>query len=692
MYNDTIWVNQSIYKIKDNECGTNSTLELAVTTKTSDNINFGAPEITFRLSSKISNTSHVCSLDYQNLSSLLFAINDIQKNPDLAYDQGAKIVRRIGASKDLVVMCALTEQGRYILIGIKNNESDSGKIIIKYETFVIISDLLINIKNNYINLAMELPKRLPDSNVLDKLAAIERAIRVLPTSISIPSGPTVSDVFEIKKENGSSIVHLKEDYPEELATEKFGTICSICGEPQFDTPSGPTCKNGHGGADGIEEDNSSSNEFEKFVDDNIDKVTIPELDHINDESIHGTKTSGDPPQQEYNSPFIYRVLNGSIRNYEALINTIYHDPNSPTQALIELIREKMGIDNFLPGISKKESKSLNYVSKTFFKAILGSYVEFGNPIPSSSPILLKYKPKNPTVENIELAYDLLLINTYIKAIRTTMEGKITDSMSNYATLHIASRCFTDVLVFSFIMDMNPDVIKNCVMSRYKAYKEKGFFSHMEEYLHINKFDQISDSQVLEILDLALRGAASVGTIIEMHDMAHKSGKLKIPSENNFTPEQMSNDIVKLEVARLLGKSLDGVINDEELAQIFSTTKPKLKTPNLKSPSYKSNIHRFVNEVDFIGQIPERHKESFGSHIEEISEASKDFDFDLIPPEELGDDVVKAIYVWNTCDKKERYTKFRTRIEECMSKDLIIAQVKGTKDIKDETGSDDAPWV
>jgi hypothetical protein len=28
-------------------------------------------------------------------------------------------------------------------------------------------------------------------------------------------------------------------------------FCPICDEPQFQTPSGPTCKNGHGGVDGI---------------------------------------------------------------------------------------------------------------------------------------------------------------------------------------------------------------------------------------------------------------------------------------------------------------------------------------------------------------------------------------------------------------------------------------------------------
>lgn len=30
-----------------------------------------------------------------------------------------------------------------------------------------------------------------------------------------------------------------------------GVICPLCDEPQFQTPSGPTCKNGHGGVEGI---------------------------------------------------------------------------------------------------------------------------------------------------------------------------------------------------------------------------------------------------------------------------------------------------------------------------------------------------------------------------------------------------------------------------------------------------------
>jgi len=30
-----------------------------------------------------------------------------------------------------------------------------------------------------------------------------------------------------------------------------GLICSICGKPQFDSPSGTVCENGHGGVEGL---------------------------------------------------------------------------------------------------------------------------------------------------------------------------------------------------------------------------------------------------------------------------------------------------------------------------------------------------------------------------------------------------------------------------------------------------------
>lgn len=39
--------------------------------------------------------------------------------------------------------------------------------------------------------------------------------------------------------------------------QPVATACSACGAPQFDTPSGVTCKNGHGGAPAATNDDVS---------------------------------------------------------------------------------------------------------------------------------------------------------------------------------------------------------------------------------------------------------------------------------------------------------------------------------------------------------------------------------------------------------------------------------------------------
>jgi len=70
---------------------------------------------------------------------------------------------------------------------------------------------------------------------------------------SSPSGG-----FDVDDINAEELDALLEDNefespPEEPELVDPGTWCSVCHEPQFVTPSGVTCKNGHGGDDGLDE-------------------------------------------------------------------------------------------------------------------------------------------------------------------------------------------------------------------------------------------------------------------------------------------------------------------------------------------------------------------------------------------------------------------------------------------------------
>lgn len=59
-------------------------------------------------------------------------------------------------------------------------------------------------------------------------------------------------VIEIEVAEWNKVNALVADHIVEIRNKNAKTLCLLCGEPQFETPSGITCKNGHGGAPSIE--------------------------------------------------------------------------------------------------------------------------------------------------------------------------------------------------------------------------------------------------------------------------------------------------------------------------------------------------------------------------------------------------------------------------------------------------------
>lgn len=59
--------------------------------------------------------------------------------------------------------------------------------------------------------------------------------------------PTALEAMALKVQ-GITVLHAEEP---EMVTST-GLVCAVCRRPQFDTPGGRSCENGHGGADGVE--------------------------------------------------------------------------------------------------------------------------------------------------------------------------------------------------------------------------------------------------------------------------------------------------------------------------------------------------------------------------------------------------------------------------------------------------------
>ena len=646
-YEETTWINQALFQHTDKVYQTNSSIEITISTNTKDFKYYSIPNVLITITS-INNQRRNCSLKFQDVVDLLTALKETIENTELAFEQGFEINRRF-QNKDFIIKFMTKDTTRGVLIGIKYSETDKGLIVIDYNVFISFGLLLQQIKDNYVYLSMELQKKIPPIGITSKLEEIKTILKILPSQIE-PKVSVPSTSFEVPAEKVKS-----ETPPIEEKTET---------------------------------EEISPTEFDKFLDENIDKANIPELDQIQETAEE--KKNGEPVQPEIESVFVDKVLSGKIENYESLINSIYHDTGNPTFKFIDVIKKKMEINDFFPGISEHDRKSISYIPKVIFKCLFSNYLDNGVPMPVTTPVTIKYKALDPTSQHIEFAHDLFLINVYIKAVRQKLESKVSDSTTNLGVLNIASRSFTDVLVFSFLENLKPDVIKNCILTRFKVYQGKGFFQYYDSVLDVHNCQQVTEKEISDITDLAIENVIGQGGFIkDIHDNGYKLGKFKIPSENNFDLEQISNEIVELEVARQFGKSLEGVTNNNELLDFFQKKKT---TPKEKAQSYKSSLHRFVNEVDFKDQVPERLREDFHKHVIEISDAKKNFDYEKFPVEEFGDDIVKVIYLWNESDKKDRYSDFRVKHEECMSKDLVIAQIKGTKEIQDTTGSATGDWT
>jgi len=609
------WVNRQLIFYEDKIYNTGSSLSIDIATSTSDGKSFSPPKLYLRLRS-LDGRNRTFSLDYISSMDLIMSLVKANfKNPDLVCQQGENsAVTKRGYNIQLHIVAGIApDQSQIVSISLIINESDQGKIALPYTIFMGIFNLFILFKEKQWEIFSDLQNEYNIKIQSNTIKEIRGFLKTLPGYLG-----------------NTTVNNQTVESPEEPAQE---------------TPT---------------ESNELLADFEKFAKETDPR--IPEVEHMEMELATGEMDK--PVVQEVKSKLFEEVFQNSVKNFIGLVETIYHDPKWPTEAFISNVQQRLGIESFMPGISADEHKSLVYMSKVNFWTALRGYLQHQIVIPSSVGIL-RYSPSQaPGVENIELAYDILTLFAYIHRIRERRESRDADANNNLAITYTAARCFLDPLVFSFLVNSKPDVVKNCVSTRYKYYKEKGFFD-LEEDVQLNEVEGFMDK-----LGPILSKVTDVKT---GHEFGYEKGILLFPFENKHTLEQITNELVDKTVKIRLGESKD--------------EKPKKVDHKKKTVKYNSNIHRVLSEVDFLEQIPKSIKEAFMKYIMELEE---NYDYAAFPLEELGDDVVKALYVWNESDnKKESYTSFRTNLEQCiMKKNDIIAKVKGSKGVEDTVGGND----
>jgi len=503
------WFNQKYLTHKDNVFNSNGTVDISISCNTQDFQSFSSP--TFNIAIFNDKSRYSVNLKYQDVIDLILSIKEIIKNIDEIYskDLKAEIIKTYN-SKFLKILFKKSRinQEKGVLLNILNTQTDFGVIVLHYNFFISIVDLLKSFKRDYLKLSFEISNRALISNLFEEIKQVKNGIKSLPNSI-----------IEMKSLNNSYIPSQEIEFKSDIQEE-----------------------------------------FDKYIEENLEKADVPWID----DNLIKSK------ENEINSVLINDICQNDISNLESLLLSLTIEPY-PIEKLKSLFSEYFS-SNFdsLPGIFESDLKSIHYYSKLIFMTSVQNYSKNTQPIPTSIPIL-KYNPTNINSHNIDLAYDLLMIAIYIRLMKTKLESKVQDSSLNKSLLYLILRNFTDVFTFSFLDNKDSSIIINNVVDRFKYFSSKGFFKKFEEILSQYNLSNVNEIEIKNFLKecmIKVIGQNKTQYINELHTKDYDDDRVKLPYLNELNLEQI-NKLIKDEIHFDNEKEISKEINTDSSCWVNS---------------------------------------------------------------------------------------------------------------------------
>jgi len=657
--NDTerVYFNQSMIYHKDKNYNSGGSFEVNISNNTKDYKTFSSPVINISVIGE-NNLRRLCSLNYPDSVDLFVSIKDILQNVETIYSTGRSniLLKKYQFDRSLKFeFIQIQNMGeRVVVISVIHSSSDFTKVIVPFSVFSSFAiGILKYFVNNFVEISFSFSNRNLLTEILEQNKMIRNGIMVLPSSILENNSISIPDT-------GAMVA-------QELEEETNSSI---------DNPITETI-----------------DDFDKFLGKDMENIKVPDLDS---KIVLEEK----PKNLEVNSLLITKTLSKDLSVLESMLTASITRPD-PMISIFEGFRRSMNLDNsfsFLPNVSESDLKSLLYISKITHDLYLNLYLNNNAAIPSGFKIL-KYRIddiNNIDSFNINLAYDILLIIGFIKIFRSRMESRESDANKNGALFCLRLRSFLDPIVYSFLDASKSKIIFNNVSTNFEKYSELGFFDHYQKILVSNGFEEINLNDIKsfcnEFNDKVL--SKDIINVDIKHEDMYKSGFLRIKSDNNLSVEQIINELVPLEVLEKNGvdlkegsESLNKIIESHHISEeILNIFHRKEKAEQKKETA--SNILKTVKY--FNDEIPETYRNEFFSFIKELKHENYDFINSKFEVEELGENIIKTLYIWNESEnKKEPLTTFRTKLEDCLlTKELILAKYKSS--INNQT-DDNPPW-
>lgn len=639
---ESIWFNQTIQTYKDKIYNTNGYLRVSILTNSNDNQNFNPPKLNISIKN---NYSKNLSLSGENALELAVALGNMINSFN---GEKIEIVKKFKADLQFIIEMFQLEEKNLVKLTLLSNSSDFTVIVIPhFPTFILFGRIIKEFSNNYFNICEKMFLKTMDSMHRETILQLPSLIKGISTST----------------------VPFVESYDTDIDKED------------------------------IEKTEITINDFDEFIGgSDMKNVSIPEIDnHIIDKKEEKVSFT------DVDSKFVSNILKDDLSTLENMISglSVSHKPIEDFKN--RLIEDGEYSDSFDPlfGINEDDLKSLCYITRLTFLLYQKNYIENGVLIPDSfSPV--KFNSNDYSDENINLAYDLLLFNGYIKLLRNRLEMKIPNATENKSIFHLAFRCFMDPFIFSFIPSIEKESLVSIIMNRFKCYDSRGVFDKYKTSCNTFNVSEINEQDIHNFIsnlsDMILSG--KIPTIDHIHKNGYETKNLRLSTQNDFNLEQIINEVIPLEVGIKLNNNeitdelINKINNKENLSDdVINFFKTKVKIEKVKEEKESTTLKKMIEK--FKEQVPEDFKDDFYKLIDELSISKKDFNFDenKFPWEKFGDDIIKILYLWKPeQDKKiaENLSYFSGQYGDCIhTRSTILAkEINTNSDDSDDLENDE----
>jgi len=639
---ERVWLSQQVIFHRDSEYGTQTNLEIAYSSQTSDFQSYGAPFLNIILSS--TNPVYIrksISLSYQNASDLLLALKYLFDSFQKGYpmQRGAfELVRKY--HKDRVIkfdFFLYANSDKVCSISIHNTATDFLSVVVSFDLFRCVCNIVKDFVSNYFSLVNNI-LTLSNNHLLFKILQADN------NSNNILKSLNVGNSFEVKNEKEEITTDVLE------ATEKI-------------------------------------NELDQFLGQDMQNIVVPEITQ--------TPTTIEKQKTDHSNSLVNAVFKNNLKILEDLVTSSFTSLD-PIAAIFErLIKELDYPDNFsfTPGMSDDESKSYHFLSKLLYLHKLHQFSLGKQGVPELK--LLVYKPTNPDSRNFLVAYDLFVIFIYLRIFIAKLSRREPNVYKNKIVFYTGFRYIFDMLSISFIHSADINKVKSCIIERFDSYNTSGFFNEYTGILAsfsipaitMKEFSDLSDQILVKLSENPLK------LINDLHNELYEKGKeiegvdLRIPFSNTLNLEQILK-VLQIQLTYSLGQfndvkddkvllaekinSVAGIDDPNLLQEIVSLFYDKKVDVEKKAKEKETNLLRACKF--HISDVPVNLQNDFLQYVSSIT--IEKYDWDKFSLEEFKDNIIKVLYIWNENDSKILYSDFMSKVENCMmTKDLILVKNK-----------------